>query len=194
MIYSNDTLNVYEKEFSFGKINVVGMGEEGRGRKYITLPTPNGLEKIVEGLNYGITIGISKSGKPRVNNGDEGKLYLLLSSSGGYTRRGDGYICLHNSTPDSVKVIDRGNGADGDAGRIGSWDAIVAEVVSFPTIVRVKYSGGRTKSDILLIKAPTEIIKLNGRDEVEKYYDVIDEESPMKFDEDGFIRAEWNIL
>lgn len=194
MIWSNKSLTVSEREFSFGKITGVAIGETGRGRKEVFIPTPHGLEKISEGLNSGITVGQSKSGKPRINKGEDDNLYLILCTYAGYTRRGNGYIYVLEKDKDNCKLLDKGNGADGDAGRIGSWDDTILEVNKFPTIIRIKYSGGRKESDVLICKNKNEIICLHGRDEVNLYYDNVDEESPIHFDEDGFIRSEWQII
>jgi hypothetical protein len=44
LIVLGKTLDVEIKEFNFGNLNCVVLGEEGRGRKEIILPAPNNLD------------------------------------------------------------------------------------------------------------------------------------------------------
>lgn len=85
MIYTNTKFPVIEKTLPWGVLNCLFMGEEGRGRKFYLLPSEYPLEK---GINLGLKIGLTKSGKPRVVKGEDEKTFLILSSEGGYTRRG----------------------------------------------------------------------------------------------------------
>ena len=160
MIWSNKSHAKKEKEFPFGKINVVELGESGRGRKLIVLPSEVDVQ---EGLNPDITIGLSKSGKPRINRYKDNKLFLLLDTAGGYTRRGDGEASVHRSCVDNIKVLSYGNGADGLAGRIGSWEVFVVEILNNNTIwMDIQLSGGH-ESD--LYKIENKMVKYVGRNE-----------------------------
>ena len=135
MIYCNKEFSVEEKEMSFGKMNVIILGQEGRGRKPIYLPSNIDLKK---GENKA-TISFSRSKKPKVNMSSNNGKFIIIDSYGGYSRRGSGYI-KHN---DDVKEISTGNGADGDAGRIGDWEVTIFEVInSYPFWMFIKYSGG----------------------------------------------------
>ena len=49
MIYSNLELKVGEKEFTFGKLKGVTLGERGRGRFEVFLPVPPTFEKLEKG-------------------------------------------------------------------------------------------------------------------------------------------------
>lgn len=111
----------------FGTVTGVAIGESGRGRREVFLPAPGGMQvgEILEGFRPDLTVGLSKSGRPRIDRRKEDEIYLVLSSERGYTRRGDGYIKAPASQ--EVELVARGNGADGDAGRIGSWDALVVK-------------------------------------------------------------------
>jgi hypothetical protein len=143
MIYTNLELKVDEKEFTFGKLKGVTLGERGRGRFEVFLPVPPTFEKLEKGMNANLSIGLTQNKKFRINNGDNGKLYLILTSQAGYTRRGSGYIYefkLNENDEPKVKVLATANGADGDAGRIGSWEAQVMEVKP-GAIVKVVWSG-----------------------------------------------------
>lgn len=125
MLFINKTLKVIDKEMKFGAVTGVVIGESGRGRREVFLPTPNVMQvgEVIEGLRPDLTVGLSKSGRPRIDRRKEDEIYLILSSERGYTRRGDGYIKA--PAGQEVELVARGNGADGDAGRIGSWDAVI---------------------------------------------------------------------
>ena len=127
MLYSNTTLKVVSKEMEFGTVTGVAIGEYGRGRREVFLPTPKSVQTddVIKELRSDLTIGTSKSGRPRIDARKDDDIYLILSSKRSYTRRGDGYIKAPKSQ--EVELIARGNGADGDAGRIGSWDAIIVK-------------------------------------------------------------------
>jgi len=192
MIYSNTQIPSEEREFSFGKLHVIALGEKGRGRQEIVLPCPP-KTKIKKGENPDLTIGFSKTGKPKIIPcyQKEETNYYLLSSAGGYTRRGcgdfrilNGYVkknifdyglCDYISqksnpslksylTKDLHNIVEKcyyldsnyeliqkyelasGNGADGDAGRIGTWDVTLLQFPSAQDItIKIYYSGGGDK-------------------------------------------------
>lgn len=130
MLYTNRNLKIVEKEMKFGKLKCVVLGEEGRGRSYEILPVPQYFkvgEWIDAGLHEDLTIGTTKSGRYRINKGkDDNMMYLILSTEDGYTRRGNGSISLmkYDNTEEIIKVW----GADGAAGRIGSYPVSVIKV------------------------------------------------------------------
>lgn len=120
MIYSNKNITSEKRQFDWGEINQIALGETGRGRRMLALTCPPETGLRV-GMNIGLSIGQTKSGKPKIIKSNEG-LYLLLSSQGGYTRRVNGRI-WHSSN--DFELLADGNGADGDAGRIGHWDVVL---------------------------------------------------------------------
>lgn len=185
MIWSNKAHTNKEKEFPFGKINVVELGESGRGRRLIVLPSEVDIQK---GLNTDITIGLSKSGKPRVNRFKNDKLFLIIDTAGGYTRRGCGEASVHRSCKEDIKVLSYGNGADGLAGRIGSWEVFVVEILNNNTIwMEIQLSGG-CKSDIYKIE--NKIVKYVGRNkdqELSLYQDATGDKIP------GFVNEEERV-
>lgn len=138
MLFLNTTVEVIAREFKFGIVEGISLGEHGRGRQQIFLPTPQGLKGAVGGLRTDLTIGLSKAGKPRINHGKDKDMYLALSTERGYTRRGNGVV----KTPvgQTVELIARGNGADGDAGRIGYWDVILVKA-NEGDVFRVTWGG-----------------------------------------------------
>jgi hypothetical protein len=169
MIWCNEKFTAKSKDFEWGKLTYIAMGEEGRGRKEIRIPIQDGLE-LVRGLNS-LSIGTTKSGRPRIDHRSDSGLYLLISTYGGYTRRGDGYIsCMPVGGGDfsgseiakprnCFKVLDEGNGADGDAGRIGTWEVYVLECVSPNCFLRIRYSGG-SESELLYIDENYNIVNV----------------------------------
>ena len=138
MLFLNKTVDVTAREFKFGAINGIALGEHGRGRQQVFLPTPQGLEGAVGGLRTDLTIGLSKAGKPRINRSKDKDMYLALSSERGYTRRGNGIIKV--PVGQTVELIARGNGADGDAGRIGYWDVVLVKA-NEGDVFRVTWGG-----------------------------------------------------
>lgn len=152
MLYSNKKLIATEKTFDFGTIYQVGMGEVGRGRRFMSLTCPEGTE-IKAGLNADYTVGTTKSGKPRIVKKADDTMYLMLSAQGGYTRRGNGTIKVLEAHKGEFEVVARGNGADGDAGRIGYWDCMTIKAPRTDAIIRVRTSGGGygTPSDLYVI-------------------------------------------
>lgn len=152
MLYSNKKMEATERTMEFGTIYQIGMGESGRGRKFMALTCPKDTT-IQCGMNTDYTIGTTKSGKPRLNKKSDNILYMMLSAEGGYTRRGDGTIKVLESQKDKFKVLARGKGADGAAGRIGFWDCLLLKAPDTDAIVRVRTSGAGygTPSDLYVI-------------------------------------------
>jgi len=152
MLYSNVAVNSEVRSFEFGEISQVCLGEKGRNRQLLALTCPTETE-VKKGMNPGITIGLTKSGKPRIFTKEDNQLYMLLSSKGGYTRRGNGSIqLLQSASGEDYQILARGRGADGDAGRIGHWDVILLKAPA-EGIVRVRTGGAGygTPSDLYLI-------------------------------------------
>lgn len=152
MLYVNKRMEATERTMEFGTIYQVGMGEVGRGRKFMALTCPKDTI-IKKGMNPDFTIGTTKSGKPRINKKDDKTLYMMLSAEGGYTRRGNGTIKVLASQKEKFEVMTRGNGADGAAGRIGFWDCLLLKAPNTDAIVRVRTSGSGygTPSDLYVI-------------------------------------------
>lgn len=138
MLFMNKTVEVESREFKFGTVAGVALGEHGRGRQQVFLPTPKGLEGAIGGLRSDLTIGLTKAGRPRINHGKDKDMYLALSSERGYTRRGNGVVKV--PVDQAVELIARGNGADGDAGRIGYWDVVLVKAKE-GDVFRVTWGG-----------------------------------------------------
>ena len=153
MLYCNKSVKSVIREFDFGQISQLCLGEKGRGRRLLVLTSPEGVELKSNSLEKRLTIGSTKSGKPRIINKIEDELYMILSAEGGYTRRGNGNIRVLKNAKDQFEILGRGNGADGDAGRIGYWDVLLLKAPK-NGVVRVRTSGAGygTPSDLYVIK------------------------------------------
>ena len=121
MLFSNKKLQAAEVQMDFGTLYQVSMGEKGRGRHELRLCVSSKDTVIEKGLNMDLSIGSTKSGRPRIISQTNNDLYLLLTTAGGYTRRGCGQVWLWDKNTAKYIKIAQGNGADGDAGRIGFW-------------------------------------------------------------------------
>lgn len=138
MLYFNEQVPVTDREMPFGVLSGIAVGERGRGRREIFLPTPKDLTGEVAGMLPGYGIGTTKSGRPRIVRDSSEELYLVLTSEDSYTRRGCG--CIRVPAGQTVELIARGNGADGEAGRIGTWDVVVLKA-NEGDIFRVTWGG-----------------------------------------------------
>ena len=186
MLYLNKGFQVKEKELKFGKLKCFELGDAGRGRRNFLLPVPNSMELnaiFEEGMHKNLTIGLSKSGKPRVNwckpSENQDYIYLIIDSYAGYTRRGSGYVKLMKS--DGCEKLVEANGADGDAGRIGSWDVTLIKVPNDGKrrVIKCDYSGGgyRNKDrEYALFICSKNKVDLVWNGELEDYFDMINEE------------------
>ena len=155
MLYSNIERKALERAMDFGTLYEIQAGESGRGRKLLALACPPAT-MVKSGMNTGLTIGKTRSGRPRINKAGtaDNELFMLLSAQGGYTRRGCGTIWVPEKDLDKFEVLARGNGADGMAGRIGFWDVLLLHVPDgVTTVVRVRTSGAGygTPSDLYVI-------------------------------------------
>lgn len=151
-LFSNEALTPISVEFEWGNLITVQLGEKGRGRKLLSLPFPGEDGLVKKGQNKVLTIGQTKSGKPRIlRAGSTGAQFLLLSTEGGYTRRGNGWVGASVNNTSTFELLAAGNGADGDAGRIGQWDVVLLKITGTPRPtgdwIRVRRSGGGYGTD-----------------------------------------------
>ncbi len=147
MLYSNIALKVVPREMKFGTVTGVAIGEYGRGRQEVFLPTPKSVQAddVIKGLCPDLTIGTSKSGRPRIDAREDDDIYLILSSKRDYTCRGDGHVKAPKSQ--EVELIARGRGADGTDGRIvGVWDAIIVKAKD-GDVFRLTWGGSECSYD-----------------------------------------------
>jgi hypothetical protein len=196
LIVLGKTLDVETKEFNFGNLNCVVLGEEGRGRKEIILPTPNNLDlKSISGVNYNLSLGLSKNGKLRINQGNT-DFHIIVSSEGGYTRRGNGKSFILVPQKEAFSVVDYAYGADGAAGRIGNWYDIILKVNSFnfPLVIRNVKSGGNPSTIYLIMKNNVGEVKVFNAQEgdIINMFDLLVSEIPFSLDNNfNFNPEEW---
>jgi len=175
MIYSNLDLKAVAREFHWGTLKIISLGEKGRGRKELIIPTTSSVKK---GINEDLSISLSKRGNPKIESKFDSTLYLLLSSEGGYTRKGDGYF----EYPEyACTVLNTGNGADGEAGRIGSWKVVLLKVdTKLPLQIKIKYSGGKEPSTLFINYPGSPLVTEVPEEEIELYADVLAYNKVMK--------------
>jgi len=156
MVYSNMKIKKTVKTFKFGEVEGITLGEEGRGRKEVFIPSTFDIKK---GMNESLDVGKTKTNRPRVvaTSEDTLGLYMIINTHGGYTRRGNGFASVTDIN--QITVIERANGADGDAGRIGTWDSFLLKVndLNKDLMIIVHYSGG-DEQELILVKTDGDII------------------------------------
>jgi hypothetical protein len=129
------------KEFSWGEMQCLALGEEGRGRKRVIIPFHASFDE--EASDY--EIGQTRKGNPKIiRTGKSSEGWIArINCYYTYTRNTRGY---YEIIAGNVEEITVGFGAFGTAGRIGSWDdALVTVKPPFPAIIKVYPSGGRHK-------------------------------------------------
>lgn len=178
MLYSNIEVKAKSKEMPFGNLHFVALGEYGRGRREMRLACPAGTV-VTKGMNENLTIGITKSGNPRINVNKEDTIFLLLSSKGGYTRRGCGWIGSWVKNHAKYNLLSKGNGADGLAGRIGTWDVVLLHILGTPQHdwIRVRTSGAGTDPELLYLNGK-DIISFKSISDAEMFIDQAGLDSP----------------
>lgn len=194
MLYSNRNLESEARQFDWGTIFQVALGEHGRGRRLLTLTCPEDTE-IKSGINEEYSIGSTKSGKPRIVKKKDNELYMILSAKGGYTRRGDGTIKVLVKDSKNIEVLARGNGADGLAGRIGTWDCVLIHLEgNLETVVQVRTSGAGygTPADLYVVKEDK--VYHCTIETIEDCCEAIDMELPFQILGDTFDKEEWLTL
>ena len=198
MLYTNNNLTAKSKTLKNGTVIIgVTLGEQGRGRVEVFLPLPKGYEEgqIIEaGMHPELNIGFSRSGKPRINAEKSCEIWLMLYSYGNYSRRGNGRI--YSAPGTTPEVYARGNGADGDAGRIGNWDDILFRAHAGDTY-RIQYSGyDYGIEDDLIFVCANEVHKIPFNDDIEDELEAleIEQKFTLSWDEElGFLlqNSEW---
>lgn len=195
MIYSNLNLKPQEKQMEWGTLYQIEIGKNGEKQRALWLPCSEKLE-VMEGMNKALTITYTKNGVPRISKKYDNKLYLLLSSRGSYTIKGDGYIQSLAKDVDKFKIIKRGWGGDFlGKEKIGCWDNLLIEVEdNTASAIRIRTSGagyGQKPSTILVINKG-EVYKCTLKDVDIVYKRKIGTEVP--FSHSTFTSNEWGFL
>ncbi len=117
------------------EMDAISLGESGRGRKCVNVACPKEFEFL--------EVGTTKAGKPRLNKSSNPQGWIArISTQGAYIRGASGNISVSQKFADRVTVVARGQGAFGDAGRIGTWDDIIISCQLEDFWLRVKPSRG----------------------------------------------------
>lgn len=199
MVYSNTAVSAIAREMDFGTLHQIQLGEYGRGRKLMTITCQHPDMNLKKNfMHENLNIGTTRSGKPKlVNQNVSTELYLVLSSQGGYTRRGNGYILTKKEDYDNFEVIGRGNGADGDAGGIGYWDVRLLKVkdISKDFVIRVRTSGGGYGTPSDFYQYHNGVMYHFIYDDIRDFYDTMEMDIPFYFSKHyGIKDEEWQYF
>lgn len=137
------------------EINVLKLGEKGRGR----------IEKLIkcDSITDSMKVISPKPGMPGnvkivMDTNNETGLIIRVSTSGAYIRGANGNVSVNPNNVNNVKLVAKGYGAFGDAGRIGTWDDLLL-IISAATVLRVKPSRG--DAYLLLVDSNFEVQKIS---------------------------------
>jgi hypothetical protein len=132
-----------EMEFPWGKMSVVVLGERGRGRKQVLVPFHARFNENAD--NY--EVGETQSGGVKIIQGQNSSVGYIakLSGEGVYTRGTIGTVYVSQGDIEKIEVLEKGWGAYGDAGRIGTWYEYLVVIKSFPVVFYVRPAGGESK-------------------------------------------------
>lgn len=130
--YNISVSEVKINDFSFTALT---LGEKGRGRVIVNVACPQSFSNL--------EVGTTKQGKPRLNTSKSSKGWLArISTNGAYIRGASGNVSTNPEIAEKISVIARGQGAFGDAGRIGTWDDILISTELETFWLRVKPTRG----------------------------------------------------
>ena len=147
MFYTNKNLKVIEKDLEWGKLRFIQLGEYGRGRKPVNITVPETIGDIEKGC-HPFSIGLSKTGRPKLIDVNGNKTYVAIDTMGSYGRGCYGHIRILKSQKNLVKVLGYGWGAFGDAGRLGTADAAVLECE--PGVI-IRFNPTRANSEMIQV-------------------------------------------
>jgi hypothetical protein len=150
-----------KETFPWGEMNVVFLGQEGRGRKLTIVPFHADIANL-EKDNF--QIGFSQKGYPKIISGECSDGYIaVLSGEGVYTRGTYGSVYVYFNDKEKIRLVAYGKGAYGIAGRIGEWYDYLVEIKPlYPIRFYVKPAGGEYKIEgYYLVFSYERIIKVS---------------------------------
>ena len=152
-------LKATKRQMSFGELTVIALGEKGRERYENLVPIQGNISE-----NDFVITTPTKSGKVKIIKGDDDKGWIArISCEGCYTRGTYGEAFVHKNDTEKVIVLASGNGAEGDAGRIGWWADYLLQIAD-ETLIRVKPHGGYKTPAYYLFFAKDKVYKINGEE------------------------------
>lgn len=144
-------INPEKMKFDWGEMDVVALGERGRGRHQELIPFHAVFDPAAEDYE----IAPTQSGKPKIirrgpGMGTSPGWIARLSGEGCYTRGTYGTVYAVGAAGGNdrcrVAVKAVGRGAYGDAGRVGSWNEFLVVIKPpYPVRFYVRPSGGEHK-------------------------------------------------
>lgn len=172
-------INPARRTFSWGEMDVIVLGEYGRGRIETLIPyhAPEDAEFL--------ELGTTKSGKPKVITGTagDGKWLAVVSGDGPYTRNTYGTVYCLPGDKDRIQVVAYGCGAFGAAGRIGDWNEFLV-VVPDGTFLKVRPAGGSHKMERYWLYFGQDKVYRVEKNEMDLFCEQMDlSRPPEKFDE-----------
>jgi hypothetical protein len=152
-------LKATKRQLSFGELTVIALGEKGRGRYENLVPFQGDIAES----DFVIPVP-TKTGKTKIIKGGDSKGWIArISCEGCYTRGTTGYASFHKKDVDKVTVLASGNGAEGDAGRIGWWADYLLQIED-ETLIRVKQHGGYKTPAFYLYFGKSEVFNISGEE------------------------------
>lgn len=113
----------------------LSLGEKGRGRNIVNVACPESFCFLEEGQ--------TKKGKVRLNRSQQRRGWVArISTAGAYIRGANGNVSAHPEQAGNIRVLARGQGAFGAAGRTGNWDDLLIATELEEFLLRVKPSRG----------------------------------------------------
>jgi len=158
-----------KRRFSLGEMDVLSLGEYGRGRKLVLVPFHAEFDPNTNDYDVIFT----SSGKPKiVRTGKPSKGWLArINTEGVYTKNSVGYAMVLRKHVKNVEVVAVGYGAYGAAGRAGKWYDYLVKIKP-NTLIRVKKSGGYKTPPFYLYFTDDKVLKIREEEIVlfeEKY-------------------------
>lgn len=152
-------LKAVKRQMSFGELTVIALGEKGRGRYENLVPFQGDITES----DFVIPVP-TKTGKTKIIKGGTKHGWIArISCEGCYTRDTTGKASVHKKDAEKIIVLASGNGAEGDAGRIGWWADYLMQIQD-ETLIRVKRHGGHKTPAYYLYFAEKEVFKISGEE------------------------------
>jgi len=127
------------KNFKWGDMLVITLGEEGRGRKLTLIPYHAPENATLLKISY------TRTGRPKIVQSESNKGWLaVVTGRGTYTRGTYGTVYSLPEDKEKIKVIAYGRGAYGAAGRIGDWNEFLVYIPD-GTFLKIRPAGGPHK-------------------------------------------------
>ena len=156
MLYTNEKLPISNRTISdraTGRpftIAQVCLGTPCNNERLIVLTVPKTLQRIQKGMNPKVTVGYTESFNPRLHEGEDKDVYLLLTSKGN-NAVGSNNIQVAAVYKPSVHVLRRGFGYEKNStSGIHSWRTALFRFTGKEGLVRI-HTEDAEEDQVLLI-------------------------------------------